>query len=40
MSCSSPWSLLEGEALAERLHAGTLSVSETMPVGLGMLAAR
>ena len=31
--------LLEGEALAERLRRGPLSVSEAVPVGLGMLAA-
>src|SRR5207247_11420039 len=31
--------LLEGEALAERLRRGSLSVSETVPIGLGMLAA-
>ena len=31
--------LLEGEALAERLRRGPLSVSETLPIGLGMLAA-
>ena len=31
--------LLEGEALAERLRRGPLSVAETMPIGLGMLAA-
>ena len=31
--------LLEGEALTERLQRGPLSVSEAMPVGLGMLAA-
>jgi non-specific serine/threonine protein kinase len=31
--------LLEGEALAERLRRGALSVSETVPIGLGMLAA-
>ncbi|MGH2571382.1 MAG: serine/threonine-protein kinase, partial [bacterium] len=31
--------LLEGEALAERLQRGALSVSETLPVGLGILAA-
>ena len=31
--------LLEGEALAERLRRGPLSVSETVPIGLGMLAA-
>ncbi len=31
--------LLEGEALAERLRRGPLSVSETVPVGLGILAA-
>jgi serine/threonine protein kinase len=31
--------LLEGEALAERLRQGPLSVSETVPIGLGMLAA-
>ena len=31
--------LLEGEALAERLVRGPLSVSETVPVGLGVLAA-
>jgi eukaryotic-like serine/threonine-protein kinase len=31
--------LLEGEVLAERLHRGALSVAESMPVALGMLAA-
>ena len=31
--------LLEGEALAERLRRGPLSVAETLPIGLGMLAA-
>ena len=31
--------LLEGEALAERLQRGPLNVSQTVPVGLGMLAA-
>ena len=31
--------LLEGEALAERLRRGPLSVSEAVPVGLGILAA-
>src|SRR5438034_8396267 len=31
--------LLEGEALAERLRRGSLSVSETVPIGLGVLAA-
>ena len=31
--------LLEGEALSERLRRGPLSVSETVPVGLGILAA-
>ncbi len=31
--------LLEGEALAERLRRGPLSVSEALPIGLGMLAA-
>jgi eukaryotic-like serine/threonine-protein kinase len=31
--------LLEGEALAERLRRGPLSVSEMVPIGLGMLAA-
>ena len=31
--------LLEGEALGERLQRGPLSIAETMPVGLGMLAA-
>ncbi len=31
--------LLEGEALAERLRRGPLSVSETLPIGLGVLAA-
>ena len=31
--------LLEGEALAERLRSGPLSVSQTLPVGLGMMAA-
>jgi non-specific serine/threonine protein kinase len=31
--------LLEGEALAERLRRGPLNVSETVPIGLGMLAA-
>ena len=31
--------LLEGEALAERLRRGPLSVAEMMPIGLGMLAA-
>jgi eukaryotic-like serine/threonine-protein kinase len=30
---------LEGEALAERLQRGPLSVSQALPVGLGMLAA-
>jgi serine/threonine protein kinase len=32
--------LLEGEGPAERLQRGPLSVSEAMPVGLGMLGAR
>jgi serine/threonine protein kinase/tetratricopeptide (TPR) repeat protein len=31
--------LLEGESLAERLRRGPLSVSEAVPIGLGMLAA-
>jgi serine/threonine protein kinase/tetratricopeptide (TPR) repeat protein len=31
--------LLEGEALAARLERGALSVSETLPIGLGILAA-
>jgi non-specific serine/threonine protein kinase len=31
--------LLEGEALADRLRRGPLSVAETIPIGLGMLAA-
>jgi len=31
--------LLEGEALSERLRRGPMSVSETVPVGLGILAA-
>jgi TolB-like protein/tetratricopeptide (TPR) repeat protein/predicted Ser/Thr protein kinase len=31
--------LLEGETLAERLKRGALSVSETLPVGLGVLSA-
>ena len=31
--------LLEGESLADRLRRGSLSVSETLPVGLEMLAA-
>jgi TolB-like protein len=31
--------LLEGEALGERLRQGALSVSETLPIGLGILAA-
>ncbi len=31
--------LLEGETLADRLRRGALSVSETLPIGLGMLAA-
>ena len=31
--------LLEGEALAERLRRGPLSVAEALPIGLGMLAA-
>ena len=31
--------LLEGESLAERLRSGPLSVSQTLPVGLGMMAA-
>jgi non-specific serine/threonine protein kinase len=31
--------LLEGEALSERLRQGPLSVSETVPIGLGVLAA-
>ena len=31
--------LLEGEALAERLRKGPLNVSETVPIGLEMLAA-
>ena len=31
--------LLEGEALADRLRRGALSVSETVPIGLEMLAA-
>jgi eukaryotic-like serine/threonine-protein kinase len=31
--------LLEGESLAERLRAGPLSVSDTMPIGFGMLSA-
>jgi serine/threonine protein kinase len=31
--------LLEGEALSERLRRGPLSASETVPIGLGMLAA-
>ena len=31
--------LLEGETLAERLRGGPLSVSESIPIGLGMLAA-
>jgi len=31
--------LLEGESLAERLRRGPLSVAETVPIGLGVLAA-
>jgi eukaryotic-like serine/threonine-protein kinase len=31
--------LLEGEALADRLRQGSLSVSEAVPIGLGVLAA-
>jgi eukaryotic-like serine/threonine-protein kinase len=31
--------LLEGESLAERLRRGPMSVSETLPIGLGILAA-
>src|SRR5688500_12681052 len=31
--------LLEGEALSERLRRGPLSVSETVPIGLGILSA-
>jgi serine/threonine-protein kinase len=31
--------LLEGEALSERLRRGALSANETLPIGLGMLAA-
>lgn len=31
--------LLEGEALAERLRRGALSVSDALPIGLGILAA-
>src|SRR5262245_41846510 len=31
--------LLEGEPLAERLRQGAFSVSETVPIGLGMLGA-
>ena len=31
--------LLEGETLADRLRGGAMSVSETLPIGLGMLAA-
>src|SRR6266542_3990553 len=31
--------LLEGESLAERLRHGPLSVTETVPIGLGILAA-
>src|SRR5688572_14560189 len=31
--------LLEGESLADRLRRGPLSVSETVPIGLAMLAA-
>jgi eukaryotic-like serine/threonine-protein kinase len=31
--------LLEGEALAERLRRGPMSISEAVPIGLGMLAA-
>src|SRR5207342_1086579 len=31
--------LLEGQSLAERLHDGPLSVAETVPIGLGILAA-
>ena len=31
--------LLEGEALAERLRRGPLSVAEALPIGLGILAA-
>src|SRR5262249_53526091 len=31
--------LLEGEALAERLQRGPLTVAEAVPIGLGMLAA-
>ena len=31
--------LLEGEALAERLRRGALSVAEALPIGLGILAA-
>ena len=31
--------LLEGEALADRLRRGALSVADAMPIGLGMLAA-
>ena len=31
--------LLEGEALADRLRRGAMSVAEAMPIGLGVLAA-
>src|SRR5207249_8862404 len=31
--------LLQGEALAERLRRGPLNVAETLPIGLGILAA-
>src|SRR5688572_3403738 len=31
--------MLEGEALSDTLHRGALSVSETVPIGLGILAA-
>src|SRR3989454_7184012 len=31
--------LLEGEALAERLRRGALSVADAVPIGLGMMAA-